>query len=155
MPQLLKDKKVPVEIWNNIISYTNITVLPKTQVAEKYREGVQIMYDKCMTLGNFEYEFKTETALRMHKAHLSACTAHVNASLAASNLLAIAGAMLMPYGIIPQLFIRNEKPFANERKTRRMTEGVLRGKEVLILFKETEFSLPIGLEFHNLAEQMF
>mmetsp|Transcript_24131 Transcript_24131/g.29711 ORF Transcript_24131/g.29711 Transcript_24131/m.29711 type:complete len:256 (-) Transcript_24131:96-863(-) len=151
MPPLLKDKKVPLEIWNKLISYTNLMLLPKTQVAEKYRLGVQQMYDNFVTRNFAKQGFaEAETTLKMHKAHMSAGTAHVNASLAASNLLAMAGAMLMPYGIIPQILIRNEKPFVANGRSK--VEGVVnRFGGIMILFKETEFSLPIGLEFH-LAE---
>ena len=149
MPQLLKDKEVPLEIWNKIISYTKIMLLPKTQVAEKYRVGVQQMYHQYVMKNFAKQGFaEAETALKMHKAHLSAGTAHVNASLAASNLLAMASAMLMSYSIIPQLLIRNEKPFANDKRVVNRGRGHV---EICILFKETEFSLPIGLEFH-LAE---
>ncbi len=147
MPQLLKDKEVPLKIWNKIISYTKIMLLPKTHLAEKYRLGVQQMYDDFLSinLGLAKQGYaKEEAMLRMHTAG----TAHVNASLAASNLLAMAGTMLMPYGIIPQILIRNEKPFANDKRVVNRGRGHV---EICILFKETEFSLPIGLEFH-LAE---
>ena len=134
VPELLKGAGVSDAKWGMLVNAVQQQLLPATQEAIKFHKVELDNVPKMMA---------------REKIQMAASNAHSNASLVASNVLALAATLLAPHGILAQLIIETLCPYPSGA-----CGGILNFIDVdftspssKMYFRDVKFSVPTGLEF--------